>query len=113
MEEALKQILLELKELKQGQGLLVEMNARLKKVEGNVAHLEGSLNRVKDKVESVDGTVRKIESTVNRIEVSQTEDVVGMLKISKKNTELETDYINSRLTQMDKRIFQLEKRVEN
>ncbi|WP_409250651.1 hypothetical protein V1502_10770 [Bacillus sp. SCS-153A] len=66
-----------------------------------------------DRLRKVEVTVKKVEETVNRIEVSQTEDVVRLLKITQKKTDSETDYINSRLTQMDKRIYQLEKRIES
>jgi hypothetical protein len=57
--------------------------------------------------------LKRVEKTVNRIEASQTEDVVGMLKPTKKKTDFEVDYMNNRLTEMDKRLFNLEKRIEN
>lgn len=47
--------------------------------------------------------LKRVEGTVNRIEDSQTEDVVGMLKVTKKKTEFEVDYLNTKLTEMDKR----------
>ncbi len=55
----------------------------------------------------------RVEGTVNRIEGSQTEDVVGMLKVTQKKTDFEVDYLNNKLTEMDKRLFTLEKRIEN
>ena len=55
----------------------------------------------------------RVEGTVNRIEASQTEDVVGMLKVTQKKTDFEVDYLNNKLTEMDKRLFALEKRIEN
>jgi hypothetical protein len=57
--------------------------------------------------------LKRVEETVNRIEASQTEDVVGMLKVTKKKTDFEVDYLNNRLTEMDKRLFNIEKRIEN
>ena len=55
----------------------------------------------------------RVEKTVNRIETSQTEDVVGMLKVTQRKTNFEVDYVNNRLTEMDKRLFNLEKRIES
>lgn len=57
--------------------------------------------------------IQEIKGTVNRIEASQTEDVVGMLKVTKKKTDFEVEYLNNRVTEMDKRLFNLEKRIEN
>jgi hypothetical protein len=57
--------------------------------------------------------LKRVEETVNRIEASQTEDVVGMLTVTKKKTDFEVDYLNNRLTEMDKRLFNIEKRIEN
>lgn len=57
--------------------------------------------------------LKRVEETVNRIESSQTEDVVGLLKVTKKKTDLEVDYLNNRVTELDKRLFSLEKRIEN
>ncbi|MFN7253484.1 MAG: hypothetical protein ACK4M9_22325 [Anaerobacillus sp.] len=68
--------------------------------------LQNDLNEVKTDIQEIKGTV-------NRIEPSQTEDVVGMLKVTKKKTDFEIDFINNKLTEMDKRLFSLEKRVEN
>jgi hypothetical protein len=44
--------------------------------------------------------LKRVEETVNRIEASQTEDVVGMLKVTKKKTDFEVDYLNNRLTEI-------------
>ncbi|MGJ7920260.1 hypothetical protein [Neobacillus sp. LXY-4] len=57
--------------------------------------------------------IHEVKGTVNRIEASQAEDVVGMLKVTKKKTDFEVEYLNNRLTEMDKRLFNLEKRIEN
>ncbi|NRG43207.1 hypothetical protein HRF87_00330 [Bacillus sp. CRN 9] len=57
--------------------------------------------------------IQEIKGTVNRIEASQTEDVVGMLKVTKKKADFEVEYLNNRLTEMDKRLFNIEKRFEN
>ena len=64
-------------------------------------------------MEEMNEKLISVEGTVNRIESSQTEDVVGMLKVTQKKTDFEVDYLNNKLTEMDKRLFTLEKRIEN
>ena len=64
-------------------------------------------------MEEMNERLIRVEGTVNRIEGSQTEDVVGMLKVTQKKTDFEVDYLNNKLTEMDKRLFTLEKRIEN
>jgi hypothetical protein len=36
-----------------------------------------------------------------------------MLKATRKKTDFEVDYLNNKITEIDKRLFSLEKRVEN
>lgn len=71
------------------------------------------LIKMQSGMEEMNERLQRVEGTVNRIEASQTEDVVGMLKVNKKKTDFEVDYLNNKLTEMDKRLFSLEKRVEN
>ena len=53
--------------------------------------------------------IQDVKETVNRIEVSQNEDVISILKVNKKKTDFEVDYLNNSLTEMYKRIYVLEK----
>ncbi len=71
------------------------------------------LVKMQSNIEEINERLKRVEGTVNRIEASQTEDVVGMLKVTKKKTDFEVDYLNNKLTEMDKRLFSLEKRIEN
>ncbi len=71
------------------------------------------LVKMQSNMEEMNERLKRVEGTVNRIEASQTEDVVGMLKVTKRKTDFEVDYLNNKLTEMDKRLFSLEKRVEN
>ncbi|MCD8502165.1 MAG: hypothetical protein LRY71_11350 [Bacillaceae bacterium] len=87
------------------QSNLEEMTDRLKRVEEMTVRL--------DKVDEMNDRLKRVEGTVNRIEASQTEDVVGLLKVTKKKIDFEVDYLNNKLTEMDKRLFILEKRTEN
>ena len=83
-----------------------ELQIDMKTVSTDVSELQKDMKPVK-------ANIQEIKETVNRIEVSQTEDVIGLLKQTKKKTDFEADYINNRITEMDKRLFQLEKRIEN
>ncbi|MCG5252470.1 hypothetical protein P4U99_26980 [Brevibacillus agri] len=65
--------------------LLIEMNERLKRVEG----------------------------VVNKIDASKTEDVVGNSKMTKKGLDFDLEYLNNRITELDKRVFKFERQVEN
>ena len=71
------------------------------------------LLQLQNDMKEVKTDIQEIKGTVNRIEASQTEDVVGMLKVTKKKTDFEIDFLNNKLTEMDKRLFILEKRTEN
>ena len=73
----------------------------------------GILLELQKDMKEVKSDIQEIKGAVNRIESSQTEDVLGMLKVTKKKTDFEVDYLNNKLTEMDKRLFSLEKRVEN
>lgn len=56
--------------------------------------------------------LKEIKETVNRIETSQTEDVVAMLKVGNQRSETDFHYLNTRITDIDKRVFTLENRAE-
>jgi hypothetical protein len=71
------------------------------------------LLELQNDMKEVKTDVQEIKGTVTRIEDSQTNDVVGMLKVTKKKTDFEVEYLNNRLTEMDKRLFNIEKRIEN
>lgn len=75
--------------------------------------MNGMEKQILDLLVEMNERLKRVEKTVNRIEASQTEDVVGMLKVTKKKTDFEVDYLNNRLTEMDKRLFNIEKRIEN
>ena len=86
--------------------MLVKMQSSMEKMQGNIGGMQGSMVEMNDRL-------KRVEVTVNRIEASQAEDVVGMLKVTKKKSDFEVDYLNNRLTEMDKRLFNIEKRIEN
>jgi archaellum component FlaC len=75
--------------------------------------MEDRLGSIGDRQQKMDEKLDSVYETVKRIESSQTEDVISLLKLQKKTVDFEVDYVNNKLTEMDKRIFNLEKRVEN
>ena len=86
--------------------MLVKMQSSMEEMQGRMGDMQGSIGEMNDRL-------IRVEETVNRIEASQTEDVIRLLKVTKKKSNFEIDYLNSRLTEMDKRLFNIEKRIEN
>lgn len=62
--------------------------------------LQKDMIELQKDMKDVKSDIQEIKGTVNRIETSQTEDVVGMLKATKKKTDFEVEYLNNRLTEM-------------
>lgn len=119
---------------KQILNLLVNMNERQQRMEDKLESIDDSQQKRDDRLGSIDDRQQKMDDrlgsmderqqkmedklglvyeTVKRIEISQTEDVMGLLKLQKKRVDFEVEYINNKLTEMDKRLFNLEKSVEN
>ncbi|MEH7885177.1 hypothetical protein V7654_12760 [Bacillus sp. JJ1609] len=93
--------------------ILMDLQKGLTVVSNDLTGVKNDLAGVQKDLKDVKIDIHEIKETVNRIEVSQTEDVIGILKVNKKKTDLEVDYLNSRLTEMDKRIYILEKNMHN
>ena len=86
--------------------VLVKLQSSMEKMEARMDELQSTTGEMHVRL-------IRVEETVNKTEASQTEDVIGMLKVTKKKTDFEVEYLNNRLTDMDKRLFNLEKRIEN
>ena len=93
--------------------ILKELQSGINELQTDMKEVKTDLVEVKTDMVEVKSDIREIKGTVNRIETAQAEDVVGILKMTKKKTDFEVDYINNRLTEMDKRLFNVEKRIEN
>jgi polyhydroxyalkanoate synthesis regulator phasin len=70
------------------------------------------MKEIRNELNETRTDVKDIKETVNRIEATQTEDVISMLKVTNKNSETDFDYLNTRITNIDKRVFNLENRAE-
>jgi uncharacterized phage infection (PIP) family protein YhgE len=89
-----------------------EMNQKLNSIEEINKRIEKMNDGIK-RIDEMNDGIRRIEETVNRIEIAQTEDIVGILKVTKKKMDIEIDHINEELSDLKKRVFKLEKRMEN
>lgn len=98
---------------------LKELDRNMKALDGRMVGLEGNMQGLESNVQGLDGNMKEfrsdlkeIKETVNRIEVSQTEDVIALLKVGNQRSETDFHYLNTRITDIDKRVFTLENRAE-
>jgi putative methionine-R-sulfoxide reductase with GAF domain len=74
--------------------------------------IQGEMKEFRSELKETRTDVKDIKETVNRIEAAQTEVVIPLLKVSKQNAEIDFHYLNTRITNIDKRVFNLENRAE-
>lgn len=121
MEEKVYEMLVKMQStMDEMQTKIVEMNSGMNEMKTKMVDMNTGMEEMNTRMvdmntgmEEMNTRLNRVEHTVNRIEASQTEVVVGMLKVTKKNTDFEVDYLNNKITEIDKRLFSLEKRVEN
>jgi uncharacterized protein YoxC len=89
-----------------------DFNRNLKELDRNMKGLERKVEGLEGNVKELGTDVKEIKETVNRIETSQTEDVIAMLKVGNQRSETDFRYLNTRITDIDKRVFTLENRAE-
>ena len=70
------------------------------------------LSDIQQNMKEFGNDLKEVKETVNRIETSQTEDVIAMLKVGNQRSETDFHYLNTRITNIDKRVFNLENRAE-
>jgi hypothetical protein len=66
-----------------------------------------NVENVQQSLKEVQVDIQEVKVTVDRIKTPHTEDIIGILKVNTKKTVFEFDYLNNRLTEMDKRIYAL------
>jgi chromosome segregation ATPase len=91
---------------------LKETQADVRKISSDLKETQTDVRNIRSDLKTTQDDVKEIKETVNRIEASQTEDVIAMLKVTRQSIESEFHYTNTRMTDMDKRVFNLENRVE-
>jgi chromosome segregation ATPase len=94
------------------QNQIKNFQSELKETRTDVKDIKEKINQIEVNVNQIEVNVNKVEATVNRIEATQTEDVIAMLKVTNKNSETDFHYLNTRITNIDKRVFNLENRAE-
>ncbi|WP_433747852.1 hypothetical protein [Falsibacillus pallidus] len=85
--------------------MLTEIQSEMKEFRSELAETRSELKETRT-------DVKDIKNTVHRIETAQTEDVIAMLKVTSKNSESDFHYLNTRITNIDKRVFNLESRAD-
>ncbi|KAA0561758.1 hypothetical protein ACQCWA_11330 [Rossellomorea aquimaris] len=92
--------------------VLLDLQKDFKEFRGELKETKLDVKNISNDLKETQVDVRNIKETVKRIEASQTEDAIALLKVTKQNSESEFLYLNKRLTEIDKRVFNLENRVE-
>ena len=82
-------------------------------VKNDLTGVKNDITGVQKDLRGVKRDIQGIKETVNRIEIFQTDYIIGMLNENKKKSDFEIDYLNDRLNTMEKRIFNLEKNSQN
>ncbi|MCA1054141.1 hypothetical protein LCM10_04010 [Rossellomorea aquimaris] len=92
---------------------LKETRADVRGIRIDLDETRADVKQLSQDLSNTQSDVKDIKETVNRIEASQTEDVIALLKMNKQNSKTDFDYLNTRITNVDKRVFNLENRVED
>ncbi len=100
-------------------GMLTEIQSQMKEFQrelietrSEVKETRNELKETRSELKETRTDVKVIKETVNRIEAAQTEDVIAMLKVTNKNSDTDFHYLNTRITNIDKRVFNLENRTD-
>ncbi|KUP07450.1 hypothetical protein Q73_08690 [Bacillus coahuilensis m2-6] len=75
-------------------------------------NIQSDISEMKSDITNMNERLTRVEAAVNRLEVTQTEDIVSLLKTTKDRMDFDVEYINKRVTDMDKRLFALEQQAK-
>ncbi|KPL58332.1 hypothetical protein [Rossellomorea vietnamensis] len=92
--------------------MLSDIQQNIKELDSNVKDLDSNMKEFDHKLKEFGNDLKEVKETVNRIETSQTEDVISLLKVGNQRSETDFQYLNTRITDIDKRVFTLENRPE-
>ena len=113
MEKQILELLFDLKgEMKEFRSELQTFQADVRNISADLKETQADVRNISSDLRTTQDDVKEIKETVNRIEVSQTEDVITILKVTRQSIESEFHYTNTRMTDLDKRVFNLENQVE-
>ncbi|RDI36431.1 hypothetical protein [Falsibacillus pallidus] len=99
-------------EMKEFQSELKETRADVNSIQSDLKETKSAVKKLSEDSSITQRDIKDIKQTVHRIETAQTEDVIAMLKVTSKNSESDFHYLNTRITNIDKRVFNLETRTE-
>ncbi|WP_034761863.1 hypothetical protein [Rossellomorea vietnamensis] len=97
---------------KQIVNMLSDIQQNIKELDSNIKELDSNMKEFDGKLKEFGNDVKEVKETVNRIKTSQTEDVIALLKVGSQRSESDFHYLNTRITNIDKRVFTLENRAE-
>ncbi|MCR8847999.1 hypothetical protein NQ095_06230 [Rossellomorea sp. SC111] len=106
MEKQILEILLDLR------GEMKEVRSDMKEFRSELMTTQADVRSIRSDLKQTQADVKNIKATVDRIEASQTEDVLALIKVTKQTIDSEFHYVNAKTTDIDKRVFNLENRVE-
>jgi hypothetical protein len=84
--------------------VLNEILLKLGNLDSNVATLTGKVSNLETKVGNLETGVGEIKEIVTRIEVSQNEDVIALLKTFNGKIDAKTEALNKRLYDVETRL---------
>ncbi|MEW9109542.1 MAG: hypothetical protein AB2374_09340 [Cytobacillus gottheilii] len=107
MEEKIYHLLLQM------QSDMKVMQSDMKVMQSDMKVMRSDIKGMNTDIKGIDSRLIRVEDTVNRIEVSQTEDVVGILQHQKKKTDLDHDFLNSKINTLEPKVYQIERQLDN
>ncbi|CAN7529971.1 hypothetical protein [Rossellomorea sp. LjRoot5] len=97
---------------KQIVSMLSDIQRNIKELDSNIKELDSNMKEFDGKLKEFGNDLKEVKQTVNRIETSQSEDVLAKLKVGNQRSETDFHYLNTRITDIDKRVFTLENRAK-
>ncbi|MFC5732226.1 hypothetical protein [Cytobacillus gottheilii] len=107
MEEKIYHLLLQM------QSDMKDMQSDMKVMQSDMKVMRSDIKGMNTDIKGIDSRLIRVEDTVNRIEVSQTEDGVGILQHQKKKTDLDHDFLNSKINTLERKVYQIERQLDN
>ncbi|MFE7084203.1 hypothetical protein [Priestia megaterium] len=86
-----------------------ELEKVLRAVEAGFTQVNSRLDKIENRISTVEEATGTILETVTRMELNQPEDIEGVLKHVQSNNR----YLEKKFVEMDKRLVELEDRLQN
>lgn len=92
------------------------INGRFEKMDERFVGVDQRFDTMDERFVSVDQRFDQIEERLIRMEETQNSDVVALLKTIKNNQEkgeIETGYLAERVEELSKKVYKIERKIEN